>query len=174
MRISCIMSLALLCACNGDVYVRDGVTDGDTFYLAPIAHTDPDPVLQSWVAYSLARSTCQLELGGDNPARQSSFACELRSREVLVDAWAEHRAENAEISDDYLDSLLAVREAGYLGQYTVEYLSRPGWRVPEQPGAEGFRAWQRRHLRRHRPETRLIGYWGWKPAPASPWSEAKD
>ena len=66
--------MVLLCACNGDIYVRDGGTDGDTFYLAPTAHDDADPVVQSWVAYSLARSIGQLELGGDKPAGKSSFA----------------------------------------------------------------------------------------------------
>ena len=161
MRVTCLLSLVLLGACNGDIYVRDGVTNGDTFYLAPIAHSDPDPVLQSWVTYSLARSICQLELGGDNPARQSSFACELKSRQILVDAWAGHRSEQPGISDDYLDLLLAVTDAGYLGEYTAEYLERSDWQIPEQPDAAGFRAWQRQHLRRHRPETRLVGTWGW-------------
>ena len=153
--------MVLLCACNGDIYVRDGVTDGDTFYLTPAAHEDPDPVVQSWVVYSLARSVCQLELGGDNPARHSSFACELKSREILVDTWAEHRSENPGISDDYLDVLLAVREADYLDEYTAEYLDREDWQIPEPLDSEAFRNWQRQHLRRHRPETRLVGFWGW-------------
>ena len=61
--------LLVLAACNSSIYTKDGVTDGDTFYLAPRAWADDDPVLQSWVAYSLARSACQLEVGGDNPAR---------------------------------------------------------------------------------------------------------
>ena len=167
MRILCISGLALLCACNGDIYVRDGVTDGDTFYLAPAAHTDSDPVLQSWVAYSLARSVCQLEMGGDNPARQSSFACELKAREVLVDAWGEHRALNPGLGDAYLDALLDVNSAGYLGEYTAEYLYREGWQVPAQPGARSFRDWRRQNLRGHRPQTRLIGFWGWQAKSAS-------
>ena len=168
MRISCVVSLVLLCACNGDIYVRDGVTDGDTFFLASAAHSDPDPVLQSWVSYSLARSICQLELGGENPARQSSYDCELRSRKVLVDSWAEHRTVSPEIRDAYLDKLLAVRDAGYLAEYIAEYYYRTGWHVPYPPDAQGFRAWRRQNLRHHRPETRLIGYWGWQEDSASP------
>ncbi|MDH3835039.1 MAG: hypothetical protein OES34_12915, partial [Nitrosopumilus sp.] len=71
-----LIALVLITGCNKEIYVRDGVTDGDTFYLAPVASVDTDPALQSWVAYSLAKSVCQLELGGDNPARQSSYDCE--------------------------------------------------------------------------------------------------
>ena len=101
--------LLLLClpavALAGQIFTRDGVTDGDTFYLAPHAHVDDDPVLQSWVAYSLAKSTCQLEIGGDNPARNSSYGCELTARRHLLDAWDTQRVEHAGVSDDYLDTL---------------------------------------------------------------------
>ena len=40
-------------ACNGEIYLRDGVTDGDTFYLANRTLADSDPALQSWASYSL-------------------------------------------------------------------------------------------------------------------------
>ncbi|MDH3805786.1 MAG: hypothetical protein OEU90_09975, partial [Gammaproteobacteria bacterium] len=119
-----LIALVLITGCNKEIYVRDGVTDGDTFYLAPVASVDTDPALQSWVAYSLAKSVCQLELGGDNPARQSSYDCEFKARNILVDAWAEQRSENPGISDDYLDELLAVQAAGYLGEYTAYFFRR--------------------------------------------------
>ena len=62
LRYLAISLCALLGACNSDIYVRDGVTDGDTFYLAQEAMHDPDPALQSWVSYSLMKCACQLEL----------------------------------------------------------------------------------------------------------------
>ena len=71
-----LLALALVAAgCDGSIYIRDGVTDGDTFYLAERALTDADPALQSWVSYSLVRSTCQLQSDSPNPARATSFAC---------------------------------------------------------------------------------------------------
>lgn len=166
MRYLWLIALSSLAGCNNEIYVRDGVTDGDTFYLARVASIDSDPVLQSWVAYSLAKSVCQLELGGDNPARQSSYGCELKARKHLVDAWAEHRAGNPGISDDYLDSLLAVREAGHLDEYTAHYLRRKNWHVPVELDISAFGEWRRQHLRRHRPQTRIIGYWSYKGKPA--------
>lgn len=152
-----LLAALLAAACRPDIYVRDGVTDGDTFYLAPSAYEDHDPVLQSWVTYSLIRSACQLEIGGENPARVSAYECELRAREHLLDSWQERRDRG----DDYLDALLEVRFAGFLDEYTVHYFGRSGWRVPDAVDMDAFHAWRREHLRGHRPETRLIGSWGY-------------
>ena len=161
MRYLPFLAIVCLAACSSEIYVRDGVTDGDTFYLAPVAWADTDPVLQSWVAYSLAKSVCQLELGGQNPARQSSFDCELRARSVLVDDWDERRTANPTISDAYLDDLLSVRDAGYLGEYTAHYFGRDTWQLPATIDPSSFTEWRRTHLRRHRPQTRIIGSWGY-------------
>lgn len=166
MRCLWLIALVLIAGCNSEIYARDGVTDGDTFYLAPVASVDSDPALQSWVAYSLMRSVCQLELGGTNPARQSSYACELKARDALVEAWAEQRADHRDISDDYLDELLAVRAAGYLDAYTAYYFQRKNWQVPDAVDVDAFDKWRRQHLRRHRPRTRIVGYWGYQDKPA--------
>ena len=163
MKIPGLVALLLLSACSGDIYLRDGVTDGDTFYLAPVATTDNDPVLQSWVAYSLALSTCQLGLPGENPGRLSVYRCEFLARKVLAESWADHRAQHPELHDDYLDTLLGVYEAGYLDEYTVQYFGQREWEVPESLEVVAFEKWRRQHIRRHRPKTRIIGYWGYGP-----------
>lgn len=160
---ACCLAVALaIGGCNSSVYVRDGVTDGDTFYLAPRALVTDDAVLQSWVRYSLMRSTCQLEVGGQNPARVSTYDCELKARRHLLDSWREKRKQR-EREDAYLDTLLAVSEAGYLDEYVVHYFGEDGWRVPAEVEIEAFREWSRSRLSGHRPETRLIGSWGYSP-----------
>ena len=148
-------------ACSSEIYVRDGVTDGDTFYLAPTAWTDDDPALQSWVAYSLMKSACQLELGGDPPSRASSYGCEFSARRALIDTWDEKKAENPEIADRYLDALSLVRQAGFLDEYTVHYLGKKHWLVPAEVNLKAFADWRKENLRRHRVRTRLIGSWGY-------------
>lgn len=161
-RVLLVVALAsMLGGCNGEIYLRDGVTDGDTFYLADRALSDPDPVLQSWVRYSLARSTCQLQIGGVNPARASSFECELTARRQLLEAWAEYRLAAADIADRYLDSLGAVQNAGFLPEYVAHYHGRDSWRLPDTLDAEGFTRWRRANLRGHDPKTRLIGSWNY-------------
>ena len=162
MRIPAIFLLLALGACNTSIYTRDGVTDGDTFFLAPHAYSNDDPVLQSWVAYSLMKSTCQLELGGHNPARNSDYGCEFTARRHLLDAWERQRAEHPAASDRYLDTLLAVRDAGFLDEYTVRYFGRDHWQVPAEVRLGEFREWQHEHLRRHRPQTRIIGSWNYR------------
>jgi len=157
-----ILPFLLLAACNSEIYTRDGVTDGDSFYLAPMAFEDDDPVLQSWVAYSLMKSTCQLEVDGEMPARVSAYGCELTARRHLLDTWEEQRLEHEGATDAYLDSLVHVRDAGFLNEYTVEYFGRRHWQVPAELRPDDFRYWQRKHLRHHEPETRIIGSWGYR------------
>lgn len=163
MRILWILGLAALTGCNHSIYTRDGVTDGDTFFLAPQAWSNDDPVLQSWVSYSLTRSACQLELGGDNPARNSDYGCEYTARQHLLDTWEAQRAEHPDAQDPYLDTLLQVRAAGYLDEYTVRYFGRRNWIVPVEVRVDEFRGWQQRHLHRHRPQTRIVGSWNYRP-----------
>ena len=158
------LSLAILltlAACSNDIYLRDGVTDGDTFYLSQRAFLDDDPALQSWVSYSLTRSTCQLELGSKNPARASAFDCEHSARVDLLSTWREKKFEQPAISDDYLDALLEVGDAGYLREYVDDQFGRRHWTKPEGLDSDEYDRWMARHLPRHKPETRLTGSWNY-------------
>jgi hypothetical protein len=164
MQIRLLYFLALIVsisACNGQVYLRDGVTDGDTFYLAETAWTESDPALQSWVSYSLARSTCQLQIGGNNPARASSFECELIARRLLLQTWSEKQAKTAESENEYLDDLAEVQTAGYLEEYVARFLEKGHWDIPDNLETRAFRKWQRNNLRDHKPETQIIGSWNY-------------
>ena len=161
LRCLLVSGVLLMTGCNPSVYVRDGVTDGDTFFLAPQALADDDPVLQSWVAYSLTRSACQLEVGGSNPARASAYRCELVARQHLATTWQEQKLEHPGASDTYLDALLQVHDAGFLPEYTVDFFARGDWQVPAELDTASFREWRRRHMPRHRPETRWTGSWGY-------------
>ena len=148
-------------ACSGEIYLRDGVTDGDTFYLADVALQDDDFVLQSWVSYSLTRSACQLQIGGDNPARASSFDCELTARQHLLETWQEQRSDSQASDGEYLDDLLLVQQAGYLDEYVAHYFRRKSWQLPAEIETQAFDEWRREYLRGHRPQTRLIGSWNY-------------
>jgi hypothetical protein len=163
MRFLAILAALVLAGCNHSIYTRDGVTDGDMFYLAPRAWSDDDPVLQSWVAYSLMRSVCQLELGGTNPARNSDYGCEFTARQHLLETWEKQRAVHPEAADDYLDSLLQVRDAGYLDEYTVHNFGKRHWQVPAEVRLDDYRRWARHNLGPHLPVTRLIGSWNYRP-----------
>jgi hypothetical protein len=147
--------------CRGEVYLRDGVTDGDTFYLAERAHTEMDPVLQSWVTYSLARSVCQLRIGGENPARASSFECEMTARRLLLNTWLEQQTENPDLADEYLDDLSSVQVIGYLDEYVARYFRKQHWELPHDLDIAAFNKWRRRNLRGHKPQTNIIGSWNY-------------
>ena len=153
-----VLLLALVSGCNSEIYLRDGVTDGDTFYLAERALTDDDPALQSWVSYSLTLSACKLAIGGDNPARASSFECELSARDHLLDTWQEQGARG---SDAYLDTLTAVRKDGWLAEYIASFLIRKSWQLPADLNLDGFEQYRRATLSHHKPTTRIVGSWNY-------------
>ena len=166
-----LLALTLaMAACDTRVYVRDGVTDGDRFSLPGFVYVDDDPVLQSWVAYSLTRSVCQLEIGGENPARNSSFDCERIAREALVERWDALGGEPVVAAEpvlqspgaQYLDELRLVSEAGYLGEYVWLYFGERAWRKPDELALAAFRRWRKKELPRdHEAQTRIIGSWGY-------------
>ena len=151
----------LVAGCHPGIYLRDGATDGDTFYLAPQALSNGDPVVASWVRYSLARSTCKLEVGGPNPARVNRYDCEVMARRHLADAWREAAGPD-QPADAYLDQLVEVQDAGFLAEYTVHFFSNDEWQLPDSLEVDAFALWKRRHLGGHHAETRLIGYWSYR------------
>lgn len=152
----------LITACNGDVYLRDGVTDGDTFFLSTRAMTVDDPATQSWVSYSLTRSACQLQSDIPNPARAGSLECELVARQHLLETWHEQRQQNPDIAgDEYLEELQRVAAAGYLAEYVAYYFDGYDWHSPVSLDRDGFQRWRKAQLRGHKPRTRLTGSWGY-------------
>ncbi len=160
-RIILLLMTVLVAACHSEIYVRNGVTDGNRFHVSTQDLLDEDPVLQSWVAYSMAKSICQLEIGGDSPARANSYGCELSSRNILLDTWVERRSQNPQLNDDYLNTLAMVREFAYLDEYVVRYFGKKDWFVPAEVDEESFHNWQRRHLSGHKPYTRIVGSWSY-------------
>jgi hypothetical protein len=171
MRYLALLALLPLVASGGEIYTRDGVTDGDTFYLAPRAWADDDPVLQAWVAYSLMKSTCQLEMGGDNPARNSDYGCEFTARQHLLDAWEKQCAEHEGAVGKAMcgargggGSLPRRPDPGPRSRFSRRVhgpLFRPQTLAGTRRG--NFLRWQRKNLRRHNPQTRLIGSWNYAP-----------
>lgn len=162
MRLIFVFVLIPTLVWSSEIFTRDGVTDGDGFYLAPGAILNDDPAYQSWVTYSLIKSACQLKIGGDNPAKASSFDCEFRARTQLLNTWEGKKQLNPDVSDDYLDALSDVRHAGFLAEYTVRHFKKANWDVPEGLRRNEFRAWAKQHLQRHKPQTKIIGSWNYK------------
>jgi len=163
--VPCYVVLAALVACNGEVYVRDDVTDGDRFQISALAAASPDPITQSWIRYSLSRSVCQLRLDTDNPAQASSFECERNARRHLANAWNEHTDTDSDLYDAYLNDLRFVRSAGYLDEYVAYFLGRPDWSLPDDLNMRRFHRWRKRELRGHKPVTRIVGSWSYRAIP---------
>jgi hypothetical protein len=83
---------------------------------------------------------------------------------LLLDTWERKLAQNPDIRDDYLETLTAIRDAGYLDEYTVHYYGDEVWQVPIEVDVDDFVSWKRDHLGGHKPEKRIIGSWSYSNA----------
>lgn len=169
-RVITVSILAFMAGCDGRIYVRDGVTDGNRFSLPTTLAQETDPVVHAWAAYSLAKSICQLEMGGSNPARNSSLDCEVSAREALAERWRELIADRAisgttvkaDRETDYLEQNAEMHAAGVLDGYSWRFLRRRGWRQPSSEVLHKFDEWSEKYLEvQHKPYTRIIGSWGY-------------
>lgn len=155
--------LVALSACSGEIYLRDDVTDGDSFNISSTHAASQDPVTQSWIRYSLARSVCQLRMDTDNPARASSFECERNARRHLATAWTEYTDANRDLYDPYLNDLRFVRNSGYLDEYVAHFFGQPDWTLPGDLDMRRFHRWRKQELQDHDAVTHLIGSWSYRP-----------
>lgn len=147
------------------IYTFSAGGHGTSFVLPPDAALNSDPVVQSWAAYSLAKSTCQISRDGERPSHYDSFECELRPREVLVRRYRD-RSDPVE-RDTYLDLLANVERDGFLAEYVWVYLGNSSWIRPDWLRLEEFEPYRRSRIPRHRARTRLIGWWTDEPLPPS-------
>jgi tetratricopeptide (TPR) repeat protein len=103
----------------------------------------PPEIIALWGSYGLAFVTAAEKLGHDD------FAVELEARTFLADAWKKERATTG-ARDPYLDALLAVREAGFMPEYVLAFLTREGWTLSgddlQKLNVDGFVSWAAAHL----------------------------
>jgi hypothetical protein len=103
----------------------------------------PPEIIALWGSYGIALATAAEKLGHDD------FGAELEARSFLADAWKKDRAGVA-ARDPYLDTLVAVRDAGFMAEYVLAFLTREGWTISGGELAKlnvaGFTAWSSAHL----------------------------
>jgi tetratricopeptide (TPR) repeat protein len=106
----------------------------------------------AWALYGATKLglIARSEAGGED------YAIELAARDALGAFWEQRPAEGR-ARDLYLDTLLEVRRAGYLEEYVLATLARPGWTIPSETLAAleipAFTEWSKRKLVGHRIET---------------------
>ena len=123
----------------------------------------PPERLGAWLLYGATLA----DAAGSAPP-SGGYPAEVRARTLLADTWKEKRG--AGIHDRYLDRLVEVRQAGFIAEYVLAFLGRPGWIVgPEDLGKlqfASFKQWDTGHLgKEHRAETAVVVVSSAVPAP---------
>lgn len=120
-----------------------GAASNDTGQVVIAADVGSPYLIALWSVYGGALADAAEKAGHDD------YAGEVAARALLADRWKELRAER-QLHDAYLDRLLEVRDAGFIGEYVLAFLARPGWTVS---GSElsrlnfaAFKTWAASHL----------------------------
>jgi tetratricopeptide (TPR) repeat protein len=127
---------------------------GDSQIVVSADLGSPD-LIALWSVYGVALADAAERAG------RADYAGEVSARALLADRWKELRAEKQlekRLHDPYLDQLVEVRDAGFIGEYVLAFLARPGWTVSGDElarlNAAAFKGWAASHLPRdHRAVT---------------------
>ena len=155
-RVVLLLSAAVLSACAPiGVQGRASKTDnqrGDGIVLSPSVVAKGNQAAPAWLAYGIAKLALLEKAGA--PARKSvtDFDSEVEARTVMLAVWTDIRAKEGG-KDAYLDLLLAIKQAGFLKEYIVAALARPGWTISGKELASlrvaDYLAWAEGHVPDH-------------------------
>jgi tetratricopeptide (TPR) repeat protein len=119
---------------------------GDSQIVVSADLGSPD-LIALWSVYGVALADAAEKSG------RADYAGEVSARALLADRWKELRAEKQlekQLHDPYLDRLAEVREAGFIGEYVLAFLARPGWTLSGDElarlNAAAFKTWAATHL----------------------------
>jgi hypothetical protein len=134
----------------------------------------PDYVNAAWLGYLMQR---QIYIGEHMDQYTftpgiiiPTFDEEVEGRKTLAQIWKELRQKEPSRSNKYLNELVPVHEADFMREYVWQYLKQPSWsQEPVNLRLKEFSVWQRKHLKRHRAETRAkLGFKKQPPETRSP------
>jgi len=119
---------------------------GDSQIVVSADLGSPD-LIALWSVYGVALADAAEKAG------RADYAGEVSARALLADRWKELRTEKQlekQLHDPYLDQLAEVRDAGFIGEYVLAFLARPGWTVSGDElarlNAAAFKRWAAGHL----------------------------
>ena len=120
--------------------------------LSPSVVVNGNKAAPAWLAYGIAK-LASLEKAGAPPRKAvTDFDSEVEARTVMLAVWTDIRAKDGG-KDPYLDLLLTIKQAGFLREYVVAALARPGWTISGNELASlrvaDYLAWADDHVPNH-------------------------
>ncbi|MGE0084087.1 MAG: hypothetical protein AB7S75_06665 [Desulfococcaceae bacterium] len=127
-----------------------------TINLHPGAQTGVETAA-AWTTYAgtkvLVRTGEYFEMHPERIGQPSSFDEECFARDALAEFWATY-PDDLVITDDYLHSLVRIRNEGFIREYVWHFLREDTWTEPEGIDLESFHEWMAENgLASHKPVT---------------------
>lgn len=130
--------------------------DGARVVLGPGAARTQETA-EAWIVYGVSRlAAVRARPASAHNQSRSDFAIELQARRDMLAYWRKLQSER-DARDPYLDTLLAIEDAGLLEEYVLIGFGRPGWTLPPDAlpalDLDAFLAYARENLVDHVTQT---------------------
>lgn len=107
----------------------------------------------AWLLYGMSRMSAMEERARSHRryVPPNDYPAELRARSDLAIFWRDQREKGSEEKDTYLDTLVAIADAGFMEEYVISAFVSPGWTIKASDIAAfdfaGYTAWGDEHLK---------------------------
>ena len=128
------LSALAVCSCapiggQGRASKKSEAQRENAIVLSPSVVAKGNETAPAWLAYGIAKLALLEKAGAPPRTSVTDFDSEVEARTVMLAVWKDSRRERGS-KDAYLDLLLTIKEAGFLREYVVAALARPGWTIP--------------------------------------------
>jgi tetratricopeptide (TPR) repeat protein len=148
---------ALVCACapiggQGRAAKKSEVERENAIVVSPAVVAKGNGTAPAWLAYGIAKLAMLEKAGAPPRTSVTDFDSEVKARTLMLAVWKDSRRERGS-QDVYLDLLLTIKEAGFLREYVLAALARPGWTIPGEDLASlrlpDYADWAKGHVPNH-------------------------
>jgi tetratricopeptide (TPR) repeat protein len=121
--------------------------------MSPELQGKESSVSAAWLGYGMEKALWKTKLFLEkNPSASTyvySLAEEVECRKSLAKIWLEMKGKNGK-TDQYLDDLATVVDAGFITEYVWHYLRQPDWIAPDTLREVRFQSWARENIAKHK------------------------
>jgi hypothetical protein len=144
--ISIIFCLIFACASNP---IKSTSTSKPVIYLdANLSNVQA----AGWLAY--AASLGQWDDQNDNKNGINLYEREVYAREKAAIVWSELKQKQSDATEYDLDTMLKVKDAGFMREYVWYFLRKSDWSIPKELNLEGFNKWKEENIPNYQPTTK--------------------
>jgi hypothetical protein len=148
----CLVSACAPIGGQGKAAKSDKGDKGNVLVLSPSLMAEGQKTAPAWLVYGITKISMLEKPKTGTRQSVTDFDSELEARRMMTVTWKDFRREKGK-PDKYLDLLTEIADAGFLPEYVIMALARPGWTIPGKDMAAlrfgEYATWAETHVPDH-------------------------